>query len=255
MPPRTARVTVTAHAERVLDGGVTVECRSLGKRRLVDVVAERRRAAVGRAQPAPPRRRRRCGVPTVVARTEPVNTAASWGRPRRASSPAIERSIVHCVDHIPARRQWIDETPVVLGGGERVAEPGVDRRLRRAGNAGASKASIDARSGDPAAAAEDYRRLITHWRRAGMWSTQWTMLRSIAGLLARLGRLAEAAVLEGAVRATPMPATASSAPTRSRSPSSAAPPGGAGRRRLRGRAGAKAPRSTATPPSSYALRC
>ena len=70
------------------------------------------------------------------------------------------------------------------------------------GVAGASKASIDARVGDPLAAAEDYRRLITHWRRAGMWSTQWTMLRSIAGLLARLGRPREAAVLVGAVRAT-----------------------------------------------------
>ena len=72
-----------------------------------------------------------------------------------------------------------------------------------AGVAGASKASIDARLGDPLVAAEDYRRLINHWRRAGMWSTQWTMLRSIAGLLARLGRPREAAVLVGAVRATP----------------------------------------------------
>ena len=71
-----------------------------------------------------------------------------------------------------------------------------------AGVAGASKASIDARFGDPLTAAEDYRRLITHWRRAGMWSTQWTMLRSIAGLLARLGRHRDAAVLVGAVRAT-----------------------------------------------------
>ena len=70
------------------------------------------------------------------------------------------------------------------------------------GVAGASKASIDARIGDPVAAAEDYRRLIDHWRRAGMWSTQWTMLRSIAGLLARLGRHRDAAVLHGAVRAT-----------------------------------------------------
>jgi predicted ATPase/DNA-binding SARP family transcriptional activator len=70
------------------------------------------------------------------------------------------------------------------------------------GVAGASKASIDARLGDPLAAAEDYRRLITHWRRAGMWSTQWTMLRSIAGLLARLGRARDAAVLLGAVLST-----------------------------------------------------
>ncbi len=70
------------------------------------------------------------------------------------------------------------------------------------GLAAASKASIDARVGDPGAAADDYRRLIDHWRRAGMWSTQWTMLRSIAGLLSRLGRHRDAAILEGAVRTT-----------------------------------------------------
>jgi predicted ATPase/DNA-binding SARP family transcriptional activator len=70
------------------------------------------------------------------------------------------------------------------------------------GLAGASRASIDARVGDPHAAAAEYRWLIDHWRRAGMWSTQWTMLRSIAILLHRLGRHRDAAVLEGAVRAT-----------------------------------------------------
>lgn len=70
------------------------------------------------------------------------------------------------------------------------------------GTAGASKASLDARTGDPVDAAAAYRRLIVHWRRAGMWSTQWTMLRSIAGLLARLGRHRDAAVLEGAIRGT-----------------------------------------------------
>ena len=35
-----------------------------------------------------------------------------------------------------------------------------------------------------------------------MWSTQWTMLRSIAGLLDRLGRPHDAAVLTGSVLAT-----------------------------------------------------
>jgi hypothetical protein len=70
------------------------------------------------------------------------------------------------------------------------------------GIAGASKASIEARVGDPALAAADYRWLIADWRRARMWSTQWTMLRSIAGLLERLGRHRDAAVLEGSVRAT-----------------------------------------------------
>jgi hypothetical protein len=68
--------------------------------------------------------------------------------------------------------------------------------------AGASRASIDARVGDPLAAAAEYRWLLTQWRRSGVWSTQWTLLRSIAGLLARLGRARDAAVLEGAVRAT-----------------------------------------------------
>jgi hypothetical protein len=70
------------------------------------------------------------------------------------------------------------------------------------GIAGASRVSIDAREGDPLSAATDYGRLIAHWRRAGVWSTQWTMLRSICQLLARLGRWEDAAVLEGAVRAT-----------------------------------------------------
>jgi predicted ATPase/DNA-binding SARP family transcriptional activator len=70
------------------------------------------------------------------------------------------------------------------------------------GVAGTSMASIEARFGDPRVAAEDYRRLIVHWRRAGMWSTQWTMLRSIAGLLSRLDRPHDAAVLTGSVLAT-----------------------------------------------------
>jgi hypothetical protein len=35
-----------------------------------------------------------------------------------------------------------------------------------------------------------------------MWSTQWTMLRSIAGLLARLGHDRDAAVLLGPIHAT-----------------------------------------------------
>ncbi|HEX6238460.1 MAG TPA: BTAD domain-containing putative transcriptional regulator [Acidimicrobiales bacterium] len=70
------------------------------------------------------------------------------------------------------------------------------------GLAGASKASIDARVGDPEVAAGEFRRVIAHWRRAGMWSTQWTMLRSIAALVARLGRHRDAAVLVGALHAT-----------------------------------------------------
>ena len=87
-----------------------------------------------------------------------------------------------------------------------------------AGVAGASKASIDARMGDPIAAAADYRRLINHWRRAGMWSTQWTMLRAVAGLLARLERPRDAAVLGRCASGRRAPDTASSARTRPRWP-------------------------------------
>ena len=70
------------------------------------------------------------------------------------------------------------------------------------GIAGASKASIEARVGDPERAMAEYRWPIDHWRRSGMWSTQWTALRAVAGLLERIGRHHDAAVLEGAVRST-----------------------------------------------------
>ena len=70
------------------------------------------------------------------------------------------------------------------------------------GIAGTSSASIEARAGDPLVAAEQFRRLLDHWRRAGVWSTQWTTLRAIAALLARLGRAEAAAVLVGAIVST-----------------------------------------------------
>lgn len=67
------------------------------------------------------------------------------------------------------------------------------------GVAGTSHASIEARIGVPEVAATEYRRLIGHWRRAGMWSTQWTMLRWVAVVVEALGRPRDAAVLVGAV--------------------------------------------------------
>ncbi len=71
-----------------------------------------------------------------------------------------------------------------------------------AGIAATSLASMEAVAGDPEAAAAAYRTLIEQWRRAGMWSTQWTMLRSVAMLLERLHRHRDAAVLAGAVLST-----------------------------------------------------
>ena len=70
------------------------------------------------------------------------------------------------------------------------------------GIAGTSSASIELRAGNLSAATEEYRRLLAHWRRAGMWATQWTTLRAVARLLEAAGRPQEAAVLAGAVLAT-----------------------------------------------------
>jgi hypothetical protein len=67
------------------------------------------------------------------------------------------------------------------------------------GVAGATAASIDARSGSAEDAVAAYRWLLPWWRRAGEWSVLGTMLRSVAGLLARLERYRPAAVLLGAV--------------------------------------------------------
>ena len=44
--------------------------------------------------------------PSALASTAPSSTAASFGRPSASRTTATHRSIVHCVDHIPARRQW-----------------------------------------------------------------------------------------------------------------------------------------------------
>jgi hypothetical protein len=70
------------------------------------------------------------------------------------------------------------------------------------GTAGASAASIEARSGDPVVAAAEFRRLIELWRGTGMRATQWTMLRTVAQLLDRMGRLEDAATLLRAVTTT-----------------------------------------------------
>lgn len=70
------------------------------------------------------------------------------------------------------------------------------------GFAGASLASMEARDGDARVAAASYRWLIPHWQRSGLRSTQWTVLRSVVGLLGRLDHPLEAAMLEGAVRST-----------------------------------------------------
>jgi tetratricopeptide (TPR) repeat protein len=72
-----------------------------------------------------------------------------------------------------------------------------------AGVAGLSAVSCEGRVGDPAKALAQYGQLIDHWHRDGAWNMQWTTLRTLIELLARIGRDAEAAVLYGALTASP----------------------------------------------------
>jgi hypothetical protein len=134
-----------------------------------------------------------------------------------AGDPSVRdraRSLLDMVDgwcSAAAAYAWYTAGEAELGGDQDVALRRFDHALDLAertgcsfvtGVAGSSAASIEARVGDPQVAAARYRTLLHHWRRAGMWSTQWTMLRSIAGLLERLGRHRDAAVLLGAVTST-----------------------------------------------------
>ena len=71
-----------------------------------------------------------------------------------------------------------------------------------AGLAGLSTVSIESRVGDPLQALSQYGDLIDHWDREGAWNMQWTTLRTLVELLARVGRDAEAALLYGAMTAS-----------------------------------------------------
>lgn len=69
------------------------------------------------------------------------------------------------------------------------------------GVARVASASLRARHGPPEEAVPAFREVITHWRRLGDWTHQWTTLRNLVGLLVRLGREEPAATLIGAIGA------------------------------------------------------
>lgn len=126
-----------------------------------------------------------------------------------AARALLDRAGDLCTPH--AAFAWYAAGEAVMGEDVALARARLGRALELAdatgatlvtGIAGTTDVSIEARDGDPSVAASEYRRLIDHWRRAGMWATQWTMLRAIAALLGRLGRDRDAAVLVGAVTST-----------------------------------------------------
>lgn len=62
-----------------------------------------------------------------------------------------------------------------------------------------SVASVRARHGDPEEAREMFADVVRHWRAQGDWTHQWTTLRNVLALFARLGRTEPAAVLAAAL--------------------------------------------------------
>jgi predicted ATPase/DNA-binding SARP family transcriptional activator len=71
------------------------------------------------------------------------------------------------------------------------------------GVAGVSATTIRARHGDPHQALLGFPELIALWHRAGNWTQQWTMLRSLVSTLVRLGQDEPAAMIYGALTASP----------------------------------------------------
>ncbi|HEX2046813.1 MAG TPA: BTAD domain-containing putative transcriptional regulator [Acidimicrobiales bacterium] len=70
------------------------------------------------------------------------------------------------------------------------------------GVAATSATTLRARHHDPQDALSRFPEVIDLWERAGNWTQQWTMLRSLVTTLGRLGRDEPAAVLYGALRAS-----------------------------------------------------
>jgi predicted ATPase/DNA-binding SARP family transcriptional activator len=66
-----------------------------------------------------------------------------------------------------------------------------------------SALSVEARSDEPAGALGRYAWLITHWQQIGAWSQLWITVRTLVDALHRTGHYKEAAILYGALMASP----------------------------------------------------
>jgi predicted ATPase len=98
-------------------------------------------------------------------------------------------------DHDPARAlTLLDESREIAAGVGHAFLTGIS---------GTSATTLRARVGAPNEALRGFLDLIDLWDRAGNWTQQWTMLRSLIATLVRLGRDEPAAVLYGALRASP----------------------------------------------------
>jgi hypothetical protein len=128
--------------------------------------------------------------------------------PRTADAVAVLQAELAEASEISAAWAWYTIGEVLVQSDPAAAASHLARALDLADRcgasfvtmiAGASAASIEARTGDPAKAIEQYRWLLELGQRAGVRVLQWTMLRSVAELLVRIGDHAGAATLLGAV--------------------------------------------------------
>ena len=119
-------------------------------------------------------------------RVQDCPSATAWGLYHLAET---------LLDHDPHRALALaDEARALAAGVGHVFLTGI---------AGTSATTLRARHGDPNEALDRFSDLIDLWYRAGNWTQQWTLLRSLVGTLVRVGRDEPAAVLYGAMLSSP----------------------------------------------------
>ena len=170
------------------------------------VESYRRAAALGHA----------CGdvLQTV---TDTGNTAlalAYMANCRDARAAAETAASLAATTDIPTARAWaayvagevrLDDDPQAAATllHQAISEAEVARNEFIPGVAGLSLLSVSARVGDPQEALRSYPALLDHWQRSGAWMQQWLTIRTLIETFTRVGRDEEAAILYGALAASP----------------------------------------------------
>ncbi|WP_162529727.1 ATP-binding protein [Nocardioides caldifontis] len=153
-----------------------------------------------------------CGMPglaRMVSVTEALATAYSGDGPAGERAAAVAQvEAERAGEEVVAGWALYTRGECLLEEDPGAAEPLLAAALERAsanedrylvGVTLVSLASARSRHGDPEAACSLFRRAVEHWHRAGNWTHQWTTLRNVVVLLARLGRHREAALVDGAL--------------------------------------------------------
>lgn len=136
--------------------------------------------------------------------SERAAEAARWSERARAMleahpAPTLRAWIGYCEGEAAAGRE--PERALALLEGALVDAEVAGARFVT-GVAGLTWLTTRARTGDPRSALAELTALLRQWHRAGLWTQEWTALRAVVELLARLGDHRGAARLLGALEAT-----------------------------------------------------